>query len=197
LETDTEPRRDERPDPSFTYWLHVWRRVLAALEIAGGGLGLLSVSAGVAFVSGRSPLRLAILAVAGTLFVLAVVAGVQLWRNTALGVRLSAVIQSAQLVQIATPILIYCFICGVDLVIGPSGIWWGIHSTFVVWIAPSQPANGAVTGINIVAALGLLCLHYLRAERRKAAAIVAAGSAEKPLPAGDAWPPAPADPPEK
>jgi hypothetical protein len=104
----------------------VWCRVIAILEIAGGGLGVL---AAVSMVSQLDPAQLDAAAASSTgaellrlvsflIFALSLSAGIGLWRDTSWGLKLSRLVQGLQLVGVSSPFVVYSLTSGVALSIG-------------------------------------------------------------------------------
>jgi hypothetical protein len=176
------------------------RRLIAVSEILGGGLGLLNM----AIILTRSiPVNLRTVLFGGTIsaiFVVHVVAGALLWRDTDQGWWLSVIAQLAVLPRVVSSVVSLYFAALLDVTVGAE-FWW--HSTdpaFPVgahgagwwsrlWLGPfvqlqfgGSPTRVAV-GLNLVA-LGLLVLlvRSRRLDRRSSATVAQVEYATQPLP---------------
>lgn len=182
----------EEGDPELVaFWLRFFRRLIAALQIIGGLYGLYSVVFGSLIGTSRIVFLMAFV-----LFAASVWGGVLLALNKPGGVAASLIIQTLQVLQIATESFAYSFVCGVQLVLGlrpmedgpEVGFSFFSPSRFLAFInPPSALSQIGFTGVNIVAVAAIICLLYVRSARTH----VPLSRLELELPVENAWPPAP------
>ena len=150
------------------------RRLIAASEILGGGLGLLNM----AIILTRSvPVNLPTVLLVGAIsaiYVVHLLAGARLWRDAAQGWRLSIIAQLTVLPRVISSAVSLYFVALVDVTVGAE-FWWrttdpafpvGAHGEgwwWRLWLGPfvqlqfgGGPPKVAV-GLNLVA-VGLLVL---------------------------------------
>ncbi len=96
---EDEPTYDEIEIPSVTSTGYGWWKVIAALEILGGGTGLV-VGILLPFLNSSLDLSPAIVAL-DILFLLSIIAGVAVWRNREFGFHLSLILFLVQIPQFA------------------------------------------------------------------------------------------------
>lgn len=186
---------NEDSPAGFAFWLRFWCRVVAALQIAGGLCGIYIL----AFGSTSGGARIVFLA-AFCLFAAAVWSGVLLALGGKGGVTASLVVQVFQLVQVNVPGVLYSFGCGLMLVFGfrqnDNGPFVGFigyfPSRFFLFTNPPAGAmtQQALTGLNLVAVLCIVCLCLTRAAEKKHALDAETETAAALEPEGT-WPPAP------
>lgn len=149
--------------------------LVGLIQIVGGGLGLYFVAR--AFFGEASPQPVAdvIYAVAAVLFLISLLAGIQLLRVRKSGVYLSFLIQFLQLIQIQTQVIIYQFFSGADLVAGITvldgdtsfGFNFNILASSLSFYAPA-PA-GSLSGVQIyLNILALVIFVWLFSARHRA-----------------------------
>ncbi len=187
---DTPPV--EKTDPEFfAFWLRFWRWTVATLQVVGGLFGLYDVLFGPLLNSSRIFFLLTFL-----LFAASVWGGVLLALDRRGGVIISLIIQTLQVVQIATESLVYSFLCGFQLVLGlrstESGPEIGYSFFLPVRFLISSPPSSAAqvidfTGVNVVAVLAIICLLYVRSSHSRPFV----STLESKPPFRDTWPPAP------
>jgi hypothetical protein len=145
------------------------RRFIAAIEIAGGFLGMALASTS-ATSPGLNLFHRVWTGLLGIPFALCAYAGRALWLDQSRGYLLSALVQAAQLVAWSSPNLLYVFYCG-----GQLGAWlggenllpqWGLGSRLTLNVV-AGPGGDALVGVNLVAvwALAYLALAW-RAKTR-------------------------------
>ncbi len=186
---DTPPPQEVDPK-LFAFWLRFWRWTVASLQIVGGLFGLYDVM----FEPLLSPSRVFFL-LTFFLFAASVWGGILLALNRRSGVIVSLIIQTLQVVQIATAGLVYSFLCGFHLVLGlnmENGPEVGFNFYFPVRFLISTDASSAAqgiryTGVNVVAVLAIICLLYVRSSHSQS--LLPTSESKPPL--EDAWPPAP------
>ena len=162
----------EQSDPELVaFWLRFFRRVIAALQVAGGLYGLyLAVFA--------TPLGVShvVLFLAIVLFGASIWGGVFLALDKTLGVTVSLIVQALQVLQIAAPGCLYSFVCGLCLVVGPAvrpdfvgaDLFWYLGARFDATTDPPADLSQTgvtSTGVNLVAVLAFLFLLYVRSTR--------------------------------
>ena len=182
----------EEADPELVaFWLRFWRWTVAALQVIGGLFGLYDVMFGTLLSLSRIFFLLTFLLFAGSVW-----GGVLLALDRRGGVMVSLVIQTLQVVQIATQSLVYSFLCGLQLVLGlrpvengpEVGFSFYFPARFIISTSPSSALQEiGFTGVNVVAVLAIVCLLYVRSAR--SLSFMSAPEA-KPL-VKDTWPPAP------
>lgn len=188
---------EESNAAGFAFWLRFWRWTIAASQIVGGLWGLYSVMFGQLL----GPSRLFFL-LAFVLFVASIWGGVLLALDRAGGVAVSLAVQTLQVLQIATPGLLYSFVSGMQLILGlhlldnvpdtggpDVGLSFFFPARFFVFINPPPSAvpQAAYTGVNVVAVLAIICLLIVRSAR-----LPTPPPAPKAGPTmGSSWPPAP------
>src|SRR3954452_8085727 len=137
------------------------RRLVAALEIAGGFLGM-GVASSSAAASGLSLLQRLIIGSAGIPFALCAYAGRELWFDLPRGYPLSLLVQALQVPAWSSSSVLYVFHCGAQL-----GVWigkggfapmWALGSRYTL-VVLEQP-RGEALGVNFlaVAAMGMLLI---------------------------------------
>lgn len=144
---------------------NVWRKVIASLEVIGGICGLIVLWLQLREKSLSTGLIVLAAIIAG-IYVLALVAGVLLWRGVRAGHRLSVLVQIAQLPKLATTKIIYMMSFGFDFAViaaqspGPSGYgivfdakFGAFHQLFV-----DNPNVNLACGLSIVSVVFLLAL---------------------------------------
>lgn len=187
---DTPPVEEGDPELA-AFWLRFCRRLVAALQIIGGLWGIYSVVFGNLIGTSRIVFLLAFV-----LFVASVWGGVLLALDKPAGVTASLIIQALQLFQIATGSVSYSFVCGLNLVLGLRPVENGPEVGFSLYFparflvfsdSPSAMSQVGFTGVNVVAALAIICLLYVRSARSHPPLPVLKAK----LPAEEGWPPAP------
>lgn len=169
VEQEIEKRKSETKEkgetPETKTSTNRWQKTLAVTEILGGlilgGLTLLLV------ISDLPDILIFTIAVA--IAVLAVVAGVALYKNTLLGKRLSIVLQALQVFSLSSAKFFYLLVAGLQLnvswiysadMLQKNGLnlGYGIYGTFLV----GGPGHGQPLGIgvNFIALSALLLLVY-------------------------------------
>lgn len=145
------------------------RRLVAALEIAGGFIGM-GVASSSAAASGLSLLQRLIIGSIGIPFALCAYAGRELWFDLPRGYPLSILVQALQIPAWSSPSLFYLFHCGaqVGVWIGKAGLapMWGLGSRFT-FILVEQPRGDAL-GLNFLAIAALAVLAIDRIASRSA-----------------------------
>jgi hypothetical protein len=135
------------------------RRLVAALEIAGGFIGLAIASSSAAG-PGLSLLQRLIIGSMGIPFALCAYAGRELWFDLPRGYPLSVLVQALQIPAWSSASLFYIFHCGaqVGVWIGNTGLtpMWGLGSRFTL-VLIEQPA-GQTVGLNFLAIAALVLL---------------------------------------
>lgn len=144
-------------------------KIIAALEVVGGILGLIGVAIK-SWQGGFTSPVLASASVGSVVFGLATFAGVQLWRNRSIGYTTSAVVQCAQLIKIAAPGFAFAICLSADF-----SVLWILYQRPVgqpISVLTFQPQVGAPSviefgrpvdepqafGISIVACVALVAL---------------------------------------
>lgn len=182
----------EEADPRLAaFWLRFWRYTVAALQVIGGLFGLYYVMFGTLLSPSRFFFLLTFL-----LFAASVWGGVLLALDRRGGMIISLVIQTLQVLQIATNSLVYSFLCGVQLVLGlrpvengpEIGFSFYFPVRFMISTNPSLAVQGiGFTGVNVIAVLAIVCLLYVRSSRSWS--LLSTQEAKPPV--KDIWPPAP------
>ncbi len=135
------------------------RRLVAALEIAGGFLGM-GVASSSAAASGLSLLQRLIIGSAGIPFALCAYAGRELWFDLPRGYPLSLLVQALQIPAWSSASVLYLFYCGAQfgVWIGKTGLvpMWGLGSRYTL-VLMAQPRGEAV-GLNFLAVAALAVL---------------------------------------
>lgn len=93
---------------------NVWIKGISIVEIIGGVVGILFM----VYVAVSSDFALnvmVIIPIGLAIFVLSLIAGVSLWRNTEFGRKVSIVVQFLQLVKVMSPAFTFMFSFGFDL----------------------------------------------------------------------------------
>jgi hypothetical protein len=130
------------------------------------------------------------------LFVASVWSGVLLALDRRRGVAASLIIQTLQVIQIATEGLTYSFACGMQLVLGlrPTedgpevGFAFFSPARFFLFTdAPAVSAQIGFTGVNIVAVAAIICLLFVRSARSR----LPSSMPKSEIAVENAWPPAP------
>lgn len=190
----TATETEEGNPAQFASWLRFWRWVVAVLQVVGGLCGIYAIAFGSLF----SPSRVVFLFFF-VLYVAAVWGGVLLALGRRGGVAVSLAVQAFQLFQVNTAGVLYFFACGLQIIFGARqaedgpfvGLTWFFPARSALFLNP--PAQtvppGTLTGLNVAAALAIVCLLYVRTEERKHIS-----PADTALPAAatkGVWPPAP------
>jgi hypothetical protein len=132
---------------------------VAALEIAGGFIGM-AIASSSAAAPGLSLIQRLIIGSMGIPFALCAYAGRELWFDLPCGYPLSVLVQALQIPAWSSASLFYIFHCGaqVGLWIGNTGLtpMWGLGSRFTL-VLIEQPA-GQTLGLNFVAIAALVVL---------------------------------------
>lgn len=187
---DTPPVEKTAPE-FFAFWLRFWRWTVATLQVVGGLFGLYDVMFGPLLNSSRIFFLLTFL-----LFAASVWGGVLLALDRRGGVIVSFIVQTLQVLQIATASLVYSFLCGFQLVLGlrstengpEIGYSFFLPVRFLISSPPSSAAQGIdFTGVNVIAVLAIVCLLYVRSSQSR----LLVPTPELKLPVKDTWPPAP------
>lgn len=163
---------NEGNSAGFAYWLRLWCRIVAALQIVGGLFGIYFIA-----FSGEFSGSLIIFLFALLLFATSVWSGVLLARGSKVGLTASFVVQAFQLVQVNVPGFLYSFCCGLVLVSGLGGsvgnpkinfnFFYGSRFVVLFNSALVQAPTAILTGLNLVALLCLVCLYYVRMADKK------------------------------
>ena len=135
------------------------RRLVAALEIAGGFLGM-AIASSSAAASGLSLLQRLLIGSIGIPFALCAYAGRELWFDLPRGYPLSILVQALQIPAYSSGSMLYVFYCGAQfgVWIGKTGLasMWGLGSRYTLaWM--DQPRGEAV-GLNFLAMVALAAL---------------------------------------
>lgn len=128
------------------------RRLIAALEVAGGFAGL-----GLAFMlsmgQGLTLWHRFLLGLMGLAFAVCAYAGRELWRGAPRGYLLSALVQAAQIPAWSSAHVLYVFYCGAQL-----GAWFGRESLAPMagigshlTVSWASPQRGEAFGLNFLA----------------------------------------------
>ncbi|MFL5448794.1 MAG: hypothetical protein ACJ8AX_09615 [Gemmatimonadales bacterium] len=135
------------------------RRVVAALEIAGGFVGM-AVASSSAAASGLSLLQRLIIGSIGIPFALCAYAGRELWFDLPRGYPLSLLVQALQIPAWSSASMLYLFHCGAQygVWIGKTGMapMWGLGSRFTL-VLMDHP-RGEALGLNFLAIVALVVL---------------------------------------
>ena len=130
--------------------------MVAALEIAGGFVGM-AVASSSAAASGLSLLQRLIIGSIGIPFALCAYAGRELWFDLPRGYPLSVLVQALQIPAWSSASMLYLFHCGAQLGvwIGKTGLapMWGLGSR-VTFILAEHP-RGEALGLNFLAIAAL------------------------------------------
>ena len=144
------------------------RRLVAALEIAGGFIGIAIASSSAAG-PGLSLLQRLIIGSMGIPFALCAYAGRELWFDLPRGYPLSVLVQALQIPAWSSASLFYIFHCGaqVGVWIGNTGLtpMWGLGSRFTLVI---EHHGGQAVGLNFLAIAALVLLAIDRMASRGA-----------------------------
>lgn len=146
----------------------IYTKIIAGFQVIGGLLSAVSVLIVFASHVGSQSLStniFDILFLIGYLVIL--VAGVQLWKRTELGYKLSFVIQYLQLIILETPLLNYRFSALLDATVyATSAIGFGYDGFFAFggrYELVLTPTNDHILiGVNLIAALILYILYQNR-----------------------------------
>jgi len=137
------------------------RRLVAALEIAGGFTGM-AIASSSAVASGLSLLQRLIIGSMGIPFALCAYAGRELWFDLPRGYPLSILVQALQIPAWSSPSLFYIFHCGAQagVWIGNTGLvpMWGLGSRFTLVLVEHPWAEAVGLNFLAVAALALLVI---------------------------------------
>jgi hypothetical protein len=132
---------------------------VAALEIAGGFIGLAIASSSAAG-PGLSLVQRLIIGSMGIPFALCAYAGRELWFDLPRGYPLSVLVQALQIPAWSSASLFYIFYCGaqVGVWIGNTGLapMWGLGSRFTLVLI--EHSGGQAVGINVLAVAVLALL---------------------------------------
>lgn len=148
-----------------------WLRAIAVLEVAGGVFGLFAVT------GGRSTSSGIFLLLGSVLFIFSIVAGVLLWRGGDRGLKLSAIVQALQIVNLSSPLFTYAFGAGLSVTISLAhvpddiliGFRYGTIGMYLLYFGPlpqNQPAPflgppiDYYFGVNLLAFVLCICLVY-------------------------------------
>jgi len=148
-------------------------KLIAIIEIVGGAIGLFIIVPVIWGITSLLSSGTFSLAIAGSilifvlgicLYILSVIAGVALWRNSRKGVTLSLIVQAVQIPSLVISGFIYSFISGLAMYLYldfQSGVWINFNiSMFRIYLSSSN--NGFVLGINVIALLAFIYLWKLR-----------------------------------
>lgn len=146
----------------------IYLKIIAGFQAIGGLLSAVSVLIVFASRVGSQSLStniFDILFLVGYLVIF--YAGIQLWRHTELGYKLSFVVQYLQLIILETPVLNYRFSALLDATVyGTSGFSFGYDGFFALggrYELLLTPTNDSILiGINLIAALILYILYKNR-----------------------------------
>jgi hypothetical protein len=187
---------EEGNPAAFTFWLRFWRKVIAGLQIAGGVGGVYIVAFGNMVGSTRIILLLAFV-----LFIVGIWGGILLMLGRRGGVAVSLIVQALQLVQVALPVFIYSFVCGLQIIIGTFqneagtnlGLYFSFGSRFFLFFnpPPGVALPGGYTGLNMTAVLAIICLLYVCAEERRVTVSHKLDMQNVHLETAKIWPPKP------
>ena len=146
------------------------RRLVAALEIAGGFIGM-AVASTSAAASGLSLLQRVIIGSIGIPFALCAYAGRELWFDLPRGYPLSLLVQALQLPAYSTASMLYLFHCGAQfgVWIGKTGLapMWGLGTRFTLELMDHP--RGEAVGLNFLAMAALAVLVMERVAARSTA----------------------------
>jgi|SRR5215204_1359754 len=150
------------------------RRLIAAVEIAAGFVGMAMASTSAA-ASGLSLLQRLIIGSIGIPFALCAYAGRELWFDLPRGYPLSVLVQALQIFAWSSPSVFYIFYCGAQagVWIGNTGLtpMWGLGSRFTLVLV--EHPRGEAVGLNVlaIAALALLVIDRMASQGARIGAI--------------------------
>src|SRR6187549_2181202 len=132
------------------------RRLVAAMEIAGGFVGM-AIASSSAAASGLSLLQRLIIGSIGVPFALCAYAGRELWFDLPRGYPLSVLVQALQIPAWSSASMLYLFHCGAQfgVWIGKTGLapMWGLGSRFTLVLV--EHPRGEALGLNFLAIAAL------------------------------------------
>jgi hypothetical protein len=143
-------------------------KFIAVLEIAGGLIGITHL-----YILSRQHIEFIhvyiyyILILLTFIFLLAIYAGIKLWNETPIGVKLSKIVQAIQIVKITSPFIFYQLFLGASFYVGNYGgkpdimIWLGTN--WGLFIREETIPFGF--GVNLLAIWAFLHLRKLSTEQ--------------------------------